>query len=336
MKKIIACIGLIVLIAVPFAGGWYVRDKYFTKSPARTNSVRLSGFDYIKPLLICDTNPERKYPELTPLENKIKNLISSQEKAGDIKTASVFFFDLKTNGKIDVNQDEKFYPASLTKVSVMIMIYKIAEIDPTILSKEIKNTNSEDLNAGQEIKPQDYAKTGQTYTVNELIEKMVKYSDNNSFQLLVNLLNETTAQSFFNDLQIPFPNNSPNQNESNSMTTNDISYLFRVLYNATYLTREFSEKGLQLLSQTDFRDGLVAGLPSDTGISHKFGAVMIKDQATGNIVERQLHDCGIIYHSKDPYLLCVMTKSSSDLKPMEDFIKNVSQTVYQEVDKYAQ
>ncbi|MCX6718104.1 MAG: class A beta-lactamase-related serine hydrolase [Candidatus Staskawiczbacteria bacterium] len=330
--KIALAIGFLALLIVSFVIGWIVRDMYFGKGPTRTAPLRLTGFEYIKPLLICDTNPEKKYPELKPLETELTDFIDKQKAAGKIDTASIFFQDLKTDGKIDINKDEKFEPASLTKISVMIMIYKMAEINPAILSEEIKYSGGEDLNSSQEIKPKDYAKIGGVYTVNELIEKMIKYSDNISAHLLINLINDTTAQSLFSDLQIPFPEDSQ---KSNTMTTKDISYLFRILYNATYLPKESSEKSLQLLSEIDYKNGLSAGVPKNVVVSHKFGLFSVKDGSTNNIIQRQLHDCGIVYHINDPYLLCVMTKSSSDIPAIENFIKNVSKMAYQQVDNYS-
>jgi hypothetical protein len=43
------------------------------------------------------------------------------------------------------------------------------------------------------------------------------------------------------------------------------------LFNASYLNRENSEKVLNLLTKTDFKDGLVAGVnDKNIAISHKF------------------------------------------------------------------
>ncbi|MCX6719655.1 MAG: serine hydrolase [Candidatus Staskawiczbacteria bacterium] len=59
-----------------------------------------------------------------------------------------------------------------------------------------------------------------------------------------------------------------------------------------------------MLSKTTFNDGLVAGVPKGTTVSHKFG--MYATSKDENITDLELHDCGIIYYKTTPYLLCVV------------------------------
>ena len=334
-KKIIVVIILasLVLIAVSFFSGWTIRDRFFAKS-YKASPLRLSGFNFTKPLLMCDTNPERKLPELKTLETGLNNFINAQEEAKNVDTVSVYFQDLKTDGRIDINKDEKFSPASLTKVPIMIAILKAAETNPDFLSKQIQYVGKDEFNSGQEIQPKESAKPGEYYTVENLIEKMIKYSDNNSFRYLETLISSAELKSFFSDLQVPFPINSNKPEEFNSMTTKDISYFFRVLYNATYLKDDLSEAALDILSQTDYKNGIVAGVPKDIKVSHKFGLESFTD-FSGKIQNRELGDCGIVYHPTHPYMLCIMTKTSSSIQSTESVIKNISSMVYNQVDNYS-
>jgi beta-lactamase class A len=102
---------------------------------------------------------------------------------------------------------------------------------------------------------------------------------------------------------------------------------FRVLFNASYLDKEYSEKAMELLAQSDFNDGLVAGLPRGVIVAHKFGE-------RGNLPgssDYQLHDCGIVYYPNHPYLLCVMSRGN-DIQHLENSIAQVSRFVYDEID----
>jgi hypothetical protein len=86
---------------------------------------------------------------------------------------------------------------------------------------------------------------------------------------------------------------------------------------------------MELLTETKFKQGLVAGVPAGVRVAHKFGLFSVLDPVTvGQVNSRQLHDCGIVYKKNDPYLLCVMTKSNADLPTITGFIKNISETVY--------
>jgi len=100
-----------------------------------------------------------------------------------------------------------------------------------------------------------------------------------------------------------------------------------MLYNASYLNKELSEKALQYLSEVDFKQGLVSGVPQGIVVAHKFG-----EKVFGSSAEiKQLHDCGIVYYPRHPYLLCVMTRGAS-FEYLDDTIRQISSLVYQEVD----
>jgi beta-lactamase class A len=96
-----------------------------------------------------------------------------------------------------------------------------------------------------------------------------------------------------------------------------------VLYYSTYLNKDYSEKALELLSNTEFTQGLVAPLPRSVTVAHKFGERALPDGTN------QLHDCGIVYYPGHPYLLCIMTKGP-DFKDLTQAIQQISSKVYSE------
>ncbi len=63
----------------------------------------------------------------------------------------------------------------------------------------------------------------------------------------------------------------------------------------------------------------------DFGVAHKFGT-RVADGPGG----RQLHDCGIVYAPKTPYILCVMSRGNSS-QNLSHFIAQVSKRVYEGV-----
>ena len=98
------------------------------------------------------------------------------------------------------------------------------------------------------------------------------------------------------------------------------------MFNASYLSRESSERGLAYLAHSDFQNGLVAGVPQGITVAHKFGERVSANGA------KQLHDCGIVYYPTRPYLLCVMTRGD-DFSKLTEVIQSVSRIVYQSVDE---
>jgi len=154
-----------------------------------------------------------------------------------------------------------------------------------------------------------------------LVKNTIIYSDNTAYDLLVLNTDNQNFKKTFTDLGILLP---PAQevNLKDFITVKDYSSFFRVLYNASYLSPENSQKALNLLTQTTFKDGLTALLPSDLTVAHKFG-----ERLTPETGEVQLHDCGIVYYPQNPYLLCLMTRGR-DPKKLAKFIGQTSLQIY--------
>jgi beta-lactamase class A len=329
-------IGVAALCLASFAAGWLVKDvlgpHVSSPQPLRLAS---GSYQFINPLLSCNFSALNIFPQDQAMNGVVTSVINGHKAKGDIAAASAYFADFLTSKFSSTNSDLKFYPSSITKIPIMMAYYELAESSNSILNQKITYpVGSEDVNASQETKPAVPLVPGQTYTVENLIERMIKYSDNNAAALLYEAGDRDTITDVYNNLQIPTEKTVTADN-LDFITPQQISTLFRVLYNATYLSRDYSEKALALLSQTDFTQGLVAGVPSGTTVSHKFGIVRI----TTNGVEtsRELHDCGIFYAPNHPYLLCVMTRGSAtspgSLSAMQSTIADVSTAVYNQVEK---
>ena len=147
-------------------------------------------------------------------------------------------------------------------------------------------------------------------------------SDNVAYNLLINSLDTQLLLKVHSDLSIPNPNEST---PIDFVSVLEYSAIFRVLYNSSYLDRASSEYVLNLLSQVEYKDGLRAGVPSDIKVAHKHGVRNSNDQYL-----KQLHDCGIIYHPQNPYLLCIMTKGS-DGQALTNTVQKISQVIFQTV-----
>lgn len=276
----------------------------------------------IKPLLAYNFPESTEYDRF---KKDIKSIIDQKVRNKEITVASVYYRNLNTGQWFGVNQDETFIPASLFKVPLMIAYLKDAERSPELLSKKIVNTLSKDTNENEIIKPLKTIIQGQSYTVDELLSYMIEYSDNNATYLLFQNINQITLKEVFDDLDINLPKEN---SDTGFISVNNYSLLFRVLYNATYLNHEMSEKGLEMLSKIDFKEGIRTASPRNSTIADKFGEYSLI--ANGKVSNQQLHDCGIVYYPDHPYILCIMTKGDSldNLKKaIQDIAKKVNQNV---------
>ena len=206
--------------------------------------------------------------------------------------------------------------------------YYLSETDPSILSDQIYYSGQPDLDVQEQIESKTQLKPGTSYSVDEMIDHMILYSDNNAEQLLADHLaatnNLAVLSDLFGDLGITVDPNS-----ADNSTVQTYSLLLRVLYNATYLDRNDSEKALKLLSETDFVGGIRAGVPENVPVAEKFGDARMTD-AAGTQVGAELQNCGLIYYPEHTYLLCIMTKGD-DVADLEGAIAGISQIIYQDM-----
>ena len=281
------------------------------------------GSPLIKPLLAY-SNQEMK--SASPLKKALKNIVDTKTSNDDASVIAIYYRDLNTGRWFGINQDETFVPASLFKVPLLIAYLKDADKKQSILSEVITNDLTTDENKNETIKPLKSIVEGNTYTVEQLLSYMIEYSDNNATVLLFKHINQSTLKQVFSDLDIQLPKAGIN---TDFISVHNYSFLFRVLYNGTYLSHQMSERGLELLSKIDFADGLRKSIPTSVTVADKFGEYYLIQN--GTVHEHQLHDCGIIYHPKNPYILCVMTKGTS-LDSLKQVIQSISKTTYSNVD----
>ena len=298
--------------------------------PMRKKLGASKNFNFTNPLLLCDNTEPRKSVNLKPLENTLTSAIDNLIDDKNVAYISVYFRDLDKGRWTGVNENRAYSPASLLKVPTMMAFLKFAETNPKMLSKAVFYEGSFDKNKPEYFKPEKSIQAGHSYTIEELIQYMVAYSDNNATWLIFDNLNPKALEEIYSDLEIDLPTDK-NADITDFMTTKLYARFFRVLYNTTYLNEEFSEKALSLLSNYAFPRGLVEGIPKNLPIAEKFGERNIQVKALDG-PKKELHDCGIIYYPGHPYILCVMTKGYNFDK-LADAIKNISRVAYTWVDE---
>ena len=295
---------------------------------SRGRLIRAGQQSLIDPLLGCEVADQKEFTELKPIKDGLAKTMAENKDKGLIRSASVYLQTMDSGRWFDLNGDEKYSPASMLKIVTMMAYLRLAEIDPHVLSQRLVYNDQVDRNNDQTIKPSQTLQKGQSYTIDELMRRAITYSDNNTDFLLSKSIDPKNLNEVYADLNLPQPKSPA---EHDFMTAKNYAFIFRVLYGSTYLSHTFSEKALDLLTKTEFKDGIVRPLSGNMVVAHKFGErVLLK--APDTVVERELHDCGIVYYPKHPYLLCVMTCGQS-LDELQTVIQSISQTAYASIDK---
>lgn len=283
------------------------------------------SYKYISPLLECEAFSNSSVENMNGLKGELSSIIEDKKAAGDITFAAVYFKDLSSNTWFGINEKEKFSPASLLKVPVLMAYLKQAEQDPNLLDHKLV-AQEYDYDLVQNIPPTLPLETNKSYSIEHLLESMIIQSDNNAYLMLTSVINEPTLIQVYKDIGINIQQVSQDNPNADFINVREYATLFRVLYNASYLNDLYSEKALSMLTKTTYRDGLIKYL-NGTPVAHKFGERRNLD--TG---ETQLHDCGIVYYPEKPYLICIMTKGK-DFQKQAEVIATLSRDTFQKWSK---
>lgn len=228
----------------------------------------------------------------------------------------IYIQNINTGAWLGINERENFIPASLLKVPIAMGIYKKIETGDLNIDDELV-VEDVDIDGGAGVVERFAA--GQSYTVRELLEMMLSLSDNTAKNILKRNLKPEELNIVFTHVGISNP--YIEQNDNQYVNPRQYERLFKALYYSTFLKAENSQAILNYLTDTRAESLLAAKLPWNIQVAHKYGERL-----------DALHDCGIVYHPKNPYFICVMT-SKIEITKAKELINDISRQVYDYIDK---
>lgn len=315
----------IAIILLCFTAGLFSSPFIFPSTNQQIIKEIRQDFNYkfINPLLECENISISQDKNLSSLKKSIQFIIDQNIDNNQISFASVYYRDLNNGPWFGINEREYFSPASLIKVPIMMAYLKETENDHHLLERKITNTKIFDYSQ-QNITPTQTIELDKEYTIDDLINRMIIYSDNAAYELLLENIDHVKIYNTYKDLDVDISKAEKDPN-GNIITVKDYASFFRILFNSSYLDQNNSEKALNILSKTQYYKGLVAGIPENITVAHKFGERQYLPSK-----EKQLHDCGIVYVPDKPYLICIMSRSDN-FDSAANFIKQASKTVYDHI-----
>ncbi len=261
-------------------------------------------------------NPARKLINQDDLIINIQPLRDELNKLEGKDGVSVYFEYLNTGANISINNDMKFWPASLLKVPVtMAVTKKIERGEWKWDNRLVLTANDKDEKFGNLYKEP----IGSTFTIEDLVKLDLTESDNTANFILTRNLEVKDIEDVYTHIGLKdFISNT------GEIGTKRYSAIFRALYNSTYLSEENSQKLLGYLSETEFGQYIKSGMLNDILFSHKIGI----DTDKGIYL-----DSGIVYLPKRPYILTVMVKGYSQERA-EEVMKKISKQALDYISEY--
>ncbi|MBP6989160.1 serine hydrolase [Candidatus Shapirobacteria bacterium] len=245
MKK--SSLFIVILTAFVFLILGYILGKSSSSSSIFSERRHQGSYKFINPLLECDSSVNfSQNASLSPLKTSLEKAISELQNNHQLSYASIYFRDLNNGPWLGINEKENFSPASLIKLPLAIAYFKEAEKNPALLQESIEATISSKIEK-QSILPRLTLSPDQKYTIDELIRRMIVYSDNQAYEILLNHIDNPLLVQTFTDLGIDISAGFTNPS-GNIITVKSYAAFFRVLFNASYLNQEMSEKLLSSFS----------------------------------------------------------------------------------------
>lgn len=324
----------IFIIGVIFLLGAFIGTRF---EIARYSSY-LDGFKTIRqtddpyrlvaPLVGIDSPSALTIGHFADLDKQIQSYAEGHR--DDIGSFGLYYRDLDSSQWFGINEGDKYIPASLLKIALAFVVLKQEDADPRFAAmKKVYTPKIAAINSSVPFLEPSELVVGRAYRTQDLLEKMLIDSDNGAKDLLYSAVDKKYFLEIFRLLGVA----EPRDPLAYELSPKDYALFFRMLYGGTYLSSDDSERLLEILTRTQFNDGVVAGVPSNITVAHKFGTFTLTDKS-GAKAGIELHDCGVVYHPVSPYILCIMTKGKEP-QQLAHFIADISAIVYKNVDARA-
>ncbi len=284
-------------------------------APCGYTTAHVRGFHRVRPVLFSE--PMCESPRFQGMRNAIEGLVGQLRTEGKLTSASVYVRDFSKAEWTWYNGDEQYDPGSLLKVAILLSWLSMVDEDPSLLQRSWVCSPSEAAVAQNTGFPSAQAQLGKSYKAEQLFELMIANSDNRATTMLTHHMEPERFARTFEGLGLPVPDRDT---KSYRVNVRDYSVLMKALYNSSYLSPIRSEYALELMTRSEFKSGLAAGLPASVEMAHKFGEA-------GDPAEKQLHETGLVYLEGNPYLITVMTRGQQE-DALAGGIASISRLVY--------
>lgn len=199
---------------------------------------------------------------------------------------------LTSGEKYGVSNTETFQGASLLKLPLMVLAYKMDEEGSLDLDTEYVLKDSDKVDGSGVL---INAKAGTTYTYRKLVEYMGKNSDRTAYKVMKDVVGSERLKNYLDEIGMDNTNI-----DTGETTPDDMGLIFQKLWSGDLVNNSNKDEVLGYLRNTIYEEWITAGVPDGIPVAHKFG----QDVSV-------TADAGII-ESPDPYILVIMAQGTKD------------------------
>lgn len=228
------------------------------------------------------------------IPNFSKKEINDLKTLMDSKTGKygLYIKDLSSGETYTYNENKNMYGASLYKIPVAIAVFKEIEKGNISLDQVIEFKEEDSSPGAGSIQNSEF---GKNYTIEELLNLLLKESDNVAQNMLIRIIGRDAVARTFP--QAVTDNVFPLKINANALL---VGKMLEDLYFNRYISVVNSSLMQEIMSTTSFDDRINNGLTPDLAFSHKIG-----NWATRGV----WHDCGLVTGNK-VIVVCLMSEDA--------------------------
>lgn len=222
----------------------------------------------------------------------------------------IYVEDLTTGARFGINADHQSIAASVIKLPIAISLLEAQSEGTVDLATKVTPRPDEiqDYGTGS-IR---YDAPGTSYTIQDLLTRLIKQSDNTAAVVLTDLLGQDKIQQRIDAWGL-----SQTSLKDDTSTPADIGKLLVMLYEHKVLSPKQSLDLMGLMTNTDFEDRLPQPLPKYVQVAHKIGT-----EAHGVV-----NDAAIVVLPGHPYVICVFSDGTAE-DEATPALQKISQAVF--------
>ena len=292
---------LSVLLATIFLSaflGLFARDFKLPGLPR----LSMPSFDFFEGETIVIKGNKQSEEKSKKISEEFKNITKNLS-----GVYGLYVIRLNGEGAYGIFDKEKFEAASLVKLPVLATLYKEAEAGNIDLDTKYSLKNSDKITGSGSLSGKP---AGTVLTYRDLARFMGKQSDNTAYGIIKRILGDAKINKEISDLGMTNTSLS-----DHSTSPYDTGIFFEKLYKNQIVKEKYKNEILDYLTDTIYENWLVAGIPEEIRVAHKYG--------------RELHvvnDAGVVF-TKEPFILVIMTKGVVE-READEFFPKLTKVIY--------
>jgi beta-lactamase class A len=236
--------------------------------------------------------------------------------------------DLTTNASISYDASVSMPAASTIKIPVMVEVFKQLEMGDFDLQRRVTLRNSDRDSGSGDLCA---APAGRSYTVANLLARMIDESDNTATNMLIRLVARRNINATMRALGLRRTRLASDIRTAGTSirytlrsSAGDMASLLSRMAHQKLLDEWSSQEMITILEGQRHNSLIPEPLPDDVAIAHKTGTL-----------HDTLNDVGVVFETNAPYVLSIMTTNLPALSKGRSFIRGVSKLTFEQMGELA-